>query len=94
MELRKRLNISTADPFTLLKVCQLLREIPCGEALELIVEGDRVPDELFKIISPERYQIETQKSGTEPEHVQVIIHKRKTPLPGASRPSGGGGCCS
>lgn len=93
MELRQHLNISTVDPFTLLKVCQLLREIPGGEALELVVEGDGVPEELLKIIPPERFAIVTRKSGKEAGQVQIVIRKRKTPLPGAARPSGGGGCC-
>jgi hypothetical protein len=94
MERKKQLYISTVDPFTLLKVCQLLREISCGEALELVIERDRVPEELFKIIPPERFQIMTQKPDAEPEHIQIVIRKRKTPLPDASQPSSGGGCCS
>ena len=94
MEIQKQLYIYTADPFTLLKVCQLLREIPCGEVLELVVEGDKVPEELFKIIPPERYTIVTRKSDKKSKHIQIVIRKRKTPLSGASRPSGGGGCCS
>ncbi len=92
MELRQQLTISTVDPFTLLKVCQLLREIPGGETLELVVEGDRIPEELLKIIPPERYAIVPRKSGKEAGHIQIVIRKRKTPLPGAARPSGGG-CC-
>ena len=91
MELRKQLYISTVDPFTLLKVCQLLREMPCGETLELVIEGDKIPDELFKIIPPERY--ETGTSNTRAAHVQIVIHKRKTPLPEVLPLEGGGWCC-
>ena len=90
MEIPKHLHISTVDPFTLLKVCQLLRETPCGEPLELHVEGDKVPEELFKIIPPERYAVVTRKSDKEAEHIQIVIRKRI--LPDASRPSGGGSC--
>lgn len=95
MKIRSHLNVSTLDPFTLLKILQILREISFGESLVLIVEGDGMTDDLFKILSPEKYQVVMQESETKTEHIQIVIHKIIYSKPEHPYPSSkGGSCCS
>ena len=95
MEKRQPLYIETPlNPFTVLKVCQLLREIPAGKSLNLLVKGEKVPDELGKILTPEHYQITVGQSTKKPLHIDVRIKKRDAPFPGIiPSPRDGGGCC-
>jgi len=94
MKIRQQLYINESlDPFTLLKVCQALSEMPRGEALELICKGGQMPNELFKVFSLEEYDIVKQELSDNPEHCQVVIKKRKAASPGPDH-SEGGCCCS
>lgn len=94
MNIRRQFTINELpDPFTLLEVCQALREIPCGDALEIICEGDMVPDELFKVLPPEEYEIAERRLHENPRHCRIVIRKKKGPAPGPDHPKGGW-CCS
>ncbi len=95
MDMRKQMNVSSLDPITLLEVLHILREIACGESLELAVENNSDTEDLYRILSPEKYRIVTKKSDIKTEHVQVVIHKRTHPhLREPSVPPYGGSCCS
>jgi hypothetical protein len=78
MEKRQPLFFETLfNPFAILTVCQLLREMGGGKSLELLVKGEKIPDELRKILTPEHYQITVMKSAIQPDHMNVVIEKRK-----------------
>ncbi len=95
MEKRQPLFFETLlDPFAVLTVCQILREIPGGESLELLVKGEKIPDELIKILTPEQYHITVMESVIQPHHINVVIEKRKLPCTGDLPTSQIGGCCS
>jgi TusA-related sulfurtransferase len=82
------------DPFSLLKVQQVLREISCGESLELICKGGKAPDELFKVLPTEEYEIVERESHENPLRCRIVIKKRKAPS-GPDHREGGWGCsCS
>jgi len=81
------------DPFTLLKVCQALREISCGESLELIYKGRKIPDELFKVLPADEYEIVERELNEYPQRCRIVIQKRKVPSSGSDRLKGGW-CCS
>ena len=94
MNIRQQFTLNELlDPFTLLKVCQALREISCGELLELICEGHQIPDELFKVLPAEEYEIVERELNEYPQRCRIVIQKRKAPSSGAER-SQGGWCCS
>lgn len=83
------------DPFTLLKVCQLLRECAVGQSLKLLVKGKTLPGELQKILTPECYQITILPSLLPADHIEIVIKKRTLALPQVIPQTGnGGGCCS
>jgi len=93
--MRKQMKVSTLDPFTLLNVLQILREISCEGSLELTIERNCKTDDLFQILSPEKYRIVTHKSETKQGDTKIII--RKITCPCTKHPyssSNGGGCCS
>jgi TusA-related sulfurtransferase len=75
MEIRKQLKVSTLDPFTLLEVAHTLRELPCGEVLELTVEEKCDTEDLFRILAPEKYWIVQKQSETKTGCVQFVIDK-------------------
>jgi hypothetical protein len=94
MEKRQSLYVETPlDPFTVLKVCQLLREIPAGKSLKLLVKGEKMPDELGKILAPEHYHISVEQSTKNPLHIDVIIKKRAAFTGTIPSPRDSGGCC-
>ena len=94
MDIRRQFRINELlDPFTLLEVCQALREISCGEALEIIHNGSTIPDELFKVLPLEEYEIAERESQENPERSRIVIRKKKAPLSGPDHPKGGW-CCS
>lgn len=94
MNIRQQVTLNELlDPFTLLKVCQALREISCGELLELIYEGHQIPEELFKVLPAEEYEIVERELNEYPPHCRIVIQKRQAPSPGTDR-SPGGWCCS
>ena len=94
MNIRQQFTLNEhLDPFTLLKVCQALREISCGELLELIYEGHQIPDELFKVLPAEEYEIIERELSENPQRCRIVIQKRKAPLSGTERLHGGW-CCS
>ncbi|MFH0783744.1 MAG: hypothetical protein V2B20_17560 [Pseudomonadota bacterium] len=94
MEKRQPLFFETLlDPFVVLTVCQILREMPGGESLELLVKGEKIPDELSKILTPEHYQITVMKSAIPPNHINVVIEKRKLPFTEGLPTSHVGRCC-
>ena len=83
------------DPFTLLKVCQLLRDCAAGQSLKLLVKGKTLPGELQKILTPECYQITILSSLVPAEHIEIVIKKRTLALPQIISPDeSNGGCCS
>ncbi len=95
MEKRQPLYIETLlDPFTVLKLCQLLREIPAGQSLELLAKGQKIPAELLKILVPEHYEITVEKAPLQPDHMNVVIKKIKSPAPDVIESSRNRGCCS
>ena len=82
------------DPFTLLKVCQLLRECATGQSLKLLVKGKALPGELQKILTPECYQITILQSLVPADHIEIVIKKRTIAPPQIIPPTeNGGGCC-
>ena len=83
------------DPFTLLKVCQLLRESSAGQSVKLLIKGKKIPGELQKILTPESYQITIVQSLVPTNHIEIVIKKRNMPLSQIISPAGNGeGCCS
>lgn len=95
MEKHQPLYIETLlDPFTVLKVCQLLREIRVGQSLEILVKGEKIPGQLLKVLDPEQYGITVEKSPVQPDHMNVAIKKIKLPSPDVIPSSDSGGCCS
>ena len=87
-EMRKQLKVSKLDPFTLLEVVHTLREIPCGESLELIVKADCDTEDLFRILAPDKFRIDPQPFKITAENVHFLIDKL------TDSPPWGGTCCS
>jgi hypothetical protein len=82
------------DPFTLLKVYQLLRESSAGQSVKLLVKGKTIPEELQQILTPEYYQITILQSIEPADHIEIVIKKRNLPFPENINPTGNsGGCC-
>lgn len=67
------------DPFTLLEVCQALREITPGDSLELLYRGRKVPDELFKVLPSEEYEMVEQKFNENLQCFRIVIQKKTGP---------------
>lgn len=94
MNIRRQFKINELlDPFTMLEVCQALREISCGEALEIIYTGSKMPDELFKVLPPAEYEIAARELQENPKRCRIVIQKRKAPVVAPDHPEGGW-CCS
>lgn len=63
------------DPFTLLKVSQAFRETACGESLEFIYGGTRMPEELFKVLPAAEYTVVEQDQYEDPVRHRIVIQK-------------------
>ena len=95
MQTHTRISLRTLhDPFILLKICRLLREIGGGETIEILVESGSIPDELAKIFSSELYRITTRQAEKTSGCLEVLIQKRKTPLGSILSSAKRGRCCS
>jgi len=49
------------DPFTLLKIIQVFREIPVDDRLEILCDTSEILDELFKVLPEGSYQVEPSR---------------------------------
>ena len=79
------------DPFTLLKVCQLLRESSAGQSLKLLVRGKTIPEELRKILTAEYYEITIIQAAVPADHIAILIKIKNKPIPEIFPPTGNGG---
>lgn len=94
MNIRQQFTLTELlDPFTLLKVCQALREIPCGESLEFVCEGRTIPEELFKVLRFEECEIVEEEFNEDLPRCRIVIQKRKTQSSDTDS-SQSGWCCS
>ncbi|HID70979.1 MAG TPA: hypothetical protein EYP35_11150 [Desulfobacterales bacterium] len=81
------------DPFTLLKVCQALHELSDGEFMKLTFAGSCIPEELFKVLPAEEYEIVEQEKYNDPDRYWIVIQRITAPSPGSEQ-SGDGCCCN
>ncbi len=66
-----------SDPFTLLKISQAFRVMHRGEALEFLLDGNRPPDELFKVLPRDSYQVVGEGVDKESGRRRIILTKKK-----------------
>jgi len=81
------------DPFILLKVCQALNELPEGEFIKLIFPGGSIPEELFKVLPADEYEIVGQEKCSNPDRCRIVIKKMTAQSAGFSE-SDDGCCCN
>ncbi len=81
------------DPFILLKVCQALHELLEGEFMKLIFPGGSIPEELFKVLPANEYEIVEREQYNNPDRCRIVIQKRTVPSAGFLK-SDDGCCCN
>ncbi len=80
------------DPFTLLKLRKTFREMANGDYLELIYSGDRIPDELFKVLPAEQYRVVETDHCEDPECCRIVFIKTGSTPPKSDISVGGCRC--
>jgi hypothetical protein len=63
------------DPFTLLKIMQLFREIQVGEELVIHYEDASLLDELCKVLPDKCYEVIEQEKVDQPGRRGVVLRK-------------------
>ena len=66
-----------SDPFTLLKISQAFRAMHCGEALEFLLDGSRPPEELFKVLPRDSYQVVGEGVDRASGRMRIVLTKKK-----------------
>ncbi len=91
--MRQRLNLyGPLDPFTLLKLRKVFRDMVNGDYLELIYTGDRIPDELFKVLPAEQYRVVEMDQSEDPKCCRIVFTKTGATPPESDVSEGGCRC--
>jgi len=82
---KRRLQLQgILDPFTLLKFSQAFREIGPGERLEILYEGNDIPDELFKVVPRDSYRVVSRQALEKNALFLLVLEKVSGTPPEAS----------
>ncbi len=91
MQRKQRLKLKgLLDPFTLLKFSQAFREIEPGEQLEILYEGNDIPDELFKVAPQGSYKVVSREALEKDALFLLVLEKTAVAVP--EKPSGTCAC--
>jgi hypothetical protein len=64
-----------SDPFTLLKILQIFREVPVGGELAIFYEDNAMRNELLRVLPKGRYQVASQLSGKDAQPRGMVLRK-------------------
>ena len=64
-----------SDPFTLLKILQIFREVPVGGELAIFHEDNAMLDELLRVLPKGGYQVVSQLSGKDAQPRGMVLRK-------------------
>ena len=63
-----------------------------GDSLELMYTGERIPDELFKVLPAEQYRIAETDQSEDPKCCRIVFIKTGTTPPESDVSEGGCRC--
>lgn len=93
MKIQQQFHLNEVpDPFTLLKVRQALHELNDGEFMKLTFAGSSIPEELFKVLPADEYEMVGRVMQDKQNRYQIVI-KKKGPSSSGLNQSEDGCCC-